>query len=125
MSTLESAVTYPFRHYPDPRAAVEVAQVVFWLSTQLPFRLRAINLYVLEDDDGWTIIDCGYPSADVREQREAVWAATLKGKPVTRVIITHYHPGHVGNAAWLSERWELRDDHRPCRSSVGFALNFG
>jgi glyoxylase-like metal-dependent hydrolase (beta-lactamase superfamily II) len=108
MSTVEGAVSYPFRHYPDAGAAIEVAQGVFWLSTPLPFRLCAINLYLLEDDDGWTIVDCGYPRAAVREQWEAVWAATLKSKPVTRVIITHYHPDHAGNAAWLSERWGLR-----------------
>jgi len=108
MSSSSSAVVHPFPHYPAAGTTIEVAPGVHWLSTPLPFRLRAINLYLLEEDDGWTIVDCGYSRDDVRAQWEQVWATTLKGKPVTRLIVTHFHPDHVGNSAWLCERWGLR-----------------
>jgi len=108
MSSSKRAVEYPFAEYPDAGTTIEVAPGIHWLSTPLPFRLRAINLYLLEDGDGWTIVDCGYSRDDVRAQWEQIWASTLKGKPVTRLIVTHFHPDHVGNAAWLSERWNLR-----------------
>jgi glyoxylase-like metal-dependent hydrolase (beta-lactamase superfamily II) len=29
----------------------------------------------------------------------------LKGKPVSRVILTHHHPDHVGMAGWLMDRF--------------------
>lgn len=104
MNTIE----YPFPDYPAAGRTIEVAPGIHWLSTPLPFRLRAINLYLLEDGDGWTIVDCGYARADVRAQWEEVWARTLAGKPVTRLIVTHFHPDHVGNAAWICQRWKLR-----------------
>ena len=78
-----------------------------WLSTPLPFRLKAINIYLLEDDDGWVIVDCGYSIPEVRSQWEAVWAKTLNGKPVKQLIVTHFHPDHFGNSKWMSERWHL------------------
>jgi glyoxylase-like metal-dependent hydrolase (beta-lactamase superfamily II) len=30
----------------------------------------------------------------------------LQGKPVTRVIVTHFHPDHIGCAAWLAREWQ-------------------
>lgn len=92
---------------PAPGTSQEVAPGVRWLSTPLPFRLRAINLYVLDGEDGWTIVDTGYGRADVREQWESVWAQDLGHKPVNQLIVTHYHPDHAGNTQWICERWNL------------------
>jgi len=108
MNSSTSTVNYLFPDYPGAGKTIEVAPGIHWLSTPLPFRLRDINLYLLEDGDGWTIVDCGYARDDVRAQWEQVWAGTLKGKPVTRLIVTHFHPDHIGNSAWLCERWNLR-----------------
>ncbi len=103
-----STVEYPFADYPAPGEATEVAPGVYWLSTPLPFRLRAVNVYLLADGDGWTIVDCGYSRDDVRRQWRQTWERLLDGKPVTRLIVTHFHPDHIGNSAWLCERWNLR-----------------
>lgn len=108
MTKPHSAVAHPFRHYPEAGTTIEVAPGVHWLSTPLPFRLRAINLYLLEDGDGWTIVDCGYSRDDVRAQWEQVWATTLGGRPIKRLLVTHFHPDHLGNSAWICERWNLR-----------------
>ncbi len=102
-----TALHYPFAAYPAPAVALEVAPGVRWISTPLPFRLRAVNVYLIEEADGWTIVDCGYAREDVREEWRQIFATVLNGKPVTRLIVTHYHPDHVGNSAWLCERWQL------------------
>jgi glyoxylase-like metal-dependent hydrolase (beta-lactamase superfamily II) len=86
---------------------VEIAPGVHWLVTSLPFRLRAINLWLLRDGDAWTMIDCGYPLPEVREQIEAAWSRTLDGLPITRLFVTHHHPDHVGNCRWVCERWGI------------------
>jgi glyoxylase-like metal-dependent hydrolase (beta-lactamase superfamily II) len=101
-------IEYPFPEYPDAGVSIEVMPGVHWISTPLPFRLRAINLYLLEESDGWTIVDCGISREDVRAQWEQIFSSTLKGKPVTRLIVTHFHPDHAGNAAWLAKRWNVR-----------------
>jgi glyoxylase-like metal-dependent hydrolase (beta-lactamase superfamily II) len=84
----------------------EVATGVFWLRMPLPFALEHINLWLLADGDGWTIVDCGFGSDDTRALWEEIFAAHLGGKPVTRIVVTHFHPDHFGLAAWLAERWQ-------------------
>jgi glyoxylase-like metal-dependent hydrolase (beta-lactamase superfamily II) len=104
----QSKLVYPYKDYPEAGKPVQVAEHIYWVSTPLPFRLRAINAYLIEEREGWTVIDCGYGKDEVRKQWELVWASHMKDKPVTRVVVTHFHPDHVGNAGWFQERWGVR-----------------
>jgi glyoxylase-like metal-dependent hydrolase (beta-lactamase superfamily II) len=96
---------YPFAAPPAPGEACEVGPGVLWIRTPLPFALDHINLWLLSQGDGWTVVDCGYGDTVTRALWEAHFAKALEGRPVTRVIATHYHPDHLGNAAWLAERF--------------------
>lgn len=101
-----NAVTYPWDDYPAPGTVREVAEGLLWLSTPVPFvGLRQVNLWLLRDGDGWTMIDCGYGWDETRGLLETVWKEALGGLPVKRLIVTHYHPDHSGLMAWISERW--------------------
>jgi glyoxylase-like metal-dependent hydrolase (beta-lactamase superfamily II) len=71
----------------------------------LPFALDHINLWMLEDGDGWTLVDTGINNDDTRDLWEKVFAERLGGRPVTRLIVTHFHPDHAGLAGWLTKRW--------------------
>ena len=102
----EAELSYPFAEYPDEGGAIEVAPGILWLSTPLPFAgLRQINLWLLRDGDGWTMVDCGYGYDAARAAVEGTWRASLGGKRVTRLVITHFHPDHAGNSGWIAERW--------------------
>jgi glyoxylase-like metal-dependent hydrolase (beta-lactamase superfamily II) len=70
----------------------------------LPFALDHINLWVLADGDGFTLVDTGYGVEATWTLWERHFAQLLGGRPVTNVVVTHYHPDHVGSAAWLVER---------------------
>ena len=72
---------------------------------RLPFALDHINLWMLEDGDGWTLVDTGLADAPTRAQWEQVFAATLGARAVRRILVTHFHPDHAGNAGWLCERF--------------------
>jgi glyoxylase-like metal-dependent hydrolase (beta-lactamase superfamily II) len=98
-----SFLDYPFSELPAPGSTLEVAPGVHWLRMPLPFQLDHINLWMVDEGDGWTIIDTGIGNADTR----ALWEKILQRlKPnVRRVIVTHYHPDHAGNAAWLCQRF--------------------
>lgn len=96
---------YAFDGEPAPGSTIEVAPGIHWLRMPLPFKLNHINLWLLEDGDGWTIVDTGICRDEVKEQWQQVWDATLGGRPVTRLIVTHFHPDHAGLAGWLVERW--------------------
>lgn len=102
-------VRYPFADYPAPGAAIEVADGIFWLSVPVPFvGLKQVNVWLLRDGAGWTMIDCGYGEPRLIEQIEDSWRAVLGGRPITRLLVTHFHPDHAGNAAFISKRWGLK-----------------
>ena len=90
---------YPFAKAPAAGTTIEVAPGVHWLRMPLPFALDHINLYVLDDGAGLTIVDTGYALDEVK----AAWRSVLASlaRPVTRIIGTHFHPDHVGLAAGL------------------------
>jgi glyoxylase-like metal-dependent hydrolase (beta-lactamase superfamily II) len=43
-------------------------------------------------DDGWTLVDTGLALPDLEERVAAL------GLPIARIVITHFHPDHVGGA---------------------------
>jgi glyoxylase-like metal-dependent hydrolase (beta-lactamase superfamily II) len=102
-----SQVRYPSQEIPQPGALIEVATGVYWLRMPLPFALDHINLWLLRDGAGWTIIDCGFALDQTRANWERIFAERLGGNPVTRIIVTHYHPDHMGLCAWLGEKFGL------------------
>ena len=100
-------LTFPFgRFAPGPGELHEVAPGVHWLRMPLPMAgLNHINLWVLDDGDSWAIVDTGLNIASNRDNWEALFAGPMVAKPVGRVIVTHYHPDHLGLAGWLCARW--------------------
>jgi glyoxylase-like metal-dependent hydrolase (beta-lactamase superfamily II) len=99
-------VDYPFPEIPAPGETVEVAPGIHWVRLPLPFVLDHVNVYLLEDGDGWTVVDCGLNKDGVKAIWESVFARLLGGKPVRRVIVTHFHPDHMGLCRWLIEKFD-------------------
>lgn len=100
------ALTYPLGETPPAGVAREIAPGVHWVRMPLPFALAWINLWLIEDGDGWTIVDTGVATDESREHWQSVFDATLKGKPVKRVICTHMHPDHIGLAGWICRKFD-------------------
>jgi glyoxylase-like metal-dependent hydrolase (beta-lactamase superfamily II) len=99
---------YPFgRWVPEPGTLFEVAPGIHWLRMPLPFGLDHINLWALDAGDSWALVDTGVNMPRTRGYWEALFAGPLAGKPVTRIIVTHYHPDHLGLAGWLCARWNV------------------
>jgi glyoxylase-like metal-dependent hydrolase (beta-lactamase superfamily II) len=124
-----TAPDYPFAEPPAPGTTREVAPGVHWLRMALPFQLDHINLWMLEDGDEWLLIDSGLGNEPTRALWDRIFAEKIGSKPVPRVLITHYHPDHAGNAAWLCNRsgaelWMTRGEfltvHAARNSSAGY-----
>jgi glyoxylase-like metal-dependent hydrolase (beta-lactamase superfamily II) len=108
MNPLESELVYPFADaLPASGQTLEVAPGVRWVRMGLPFALNHVNLWLVRDGDGWAVIDCGIANDLTRDAWEQIFNQALDGLPVTRVIVTHCHPDHIGLAAWLCERWKV------------------
>jgi glyoxylase-like metal-dependent hydrolase (beta-lactamase superfamily II) len=90
---------------PSPGHAREIAPGVLWLRMPLPFALNHVNLWLIEDGDGYTLVDCGYGDATTRNAWDEHFTTTFRNRPLKRIVATHYHPDHLGNAAWLAARF--------------------
>src|SRR3569833_3602643 len=99
------AVRYPWEEHPGEDLVVVVAFGVLWLCLLLSFCLFLVNIYLLADGEGWAAVDAGFGN----EEAIAAWTALLDGPlqhvKITRLIVTHSHPDHVGLAGWIVERF--------------------
>lgn len=115
MDGATGTLRYPHETPPDPDQAIELADGVLWLRIPLPMVLNHVNVYALDDGDGWTIVDSGVHSKKTIGIWDSLLAGPLKGKPVTRVLITHHHPDHVGMLGWFmgrgAEHWTSRTSY--------------
>lgn len=98
---------YLFEDAPAAGEIYEVAAGILWLRMPLPMALDHINLYLLEDHDGWWLVDTGIALGPTRELWEGLFQRRFRDKPVKAVLSTHFHPDHTGLAGWLCERWRV------------------
>ncbi len=65
------------------------------------------NAYLIEGDDGLTLIDAGYP------RKEATVFGAIRGlgrspDQLKHLIFTHGHPDHIGSAAAIVQQTGAR-----------------
>ena len=108
MSSDSTSINPP--HYPFAEPAplgqpFEVCDGVYWLRMPLDLTgLDHINLWLLRDHGGWTLVDTGMNSERIRAHWDEVFKDFFGAAPVNRIICTHFHPDHMGLAGWLSQR---------------------
>ena len=71
---------------------VELADDVRRVTYPLPTKPWHVHGYLLAGADGWTLVDTGLAWPDLEERVLAL------GVPIARVVVTHFHPDHVGGA---------------------------
>jgi len=112
MNPLEHELAYPWPEVPALGAVTEVRPGLHWVRMRLPFALDHINLWLLDDEvdgvRGWAIVDCGITSDETRAAWEKIFDTVFAGRPLLRLIATHFHPDHLGLAHWLAVGGEHR-----------------
>ena len=85
--------------------AAEVVEGVWQLKLPVPFPLGFVSVYLVEGDDGWTLIDSGYDYPPAREAWEAgaLAAGCDLSQDIAGIVVTHFHPDHIAAARWLQE----------------------
>src|SRR5262249_28447346 len=104
-----AAETLVFPHPQPPAAGVAVEMIpgVRWFRLPLPYRLDHVNIYLIENGDGGTVLDTGLGTDACRAAWERILSTPLAGQHLTSMIVTHFHPDHVGLAGWLADRFDL------------------
>jgi glyoxylase-like metal-dependent hydrolase (beta-lactamase superfamily II) len=106
---MNSPLDFPYADLPQLGHTIQVADGVAWIRMPLPFALDHINLWLLDDDDGYTAVDTGFASDAVKGAWDQILGGELAGKAaklLKRSIVTHGHPDHLGLAWWLEEKYQ-------------------
>ena len=120
-ASVPDPLEYPFTDQgPAPGSVTEIADGVLWIRMPMSGRLDHINLWLLRDYDGWTVVDTGLFNEQVQTHWREIFANHLGGRPVTRVFATHLHNDHTGLAGWITnewacELWMSRSDFYMCK----------
>ena len=101
-----SSLEYPYKSPPAEGDWLEVASGIFWLRLPLPLALNHVHAWVLRDGDGWFVIDSGFGGKRMQALWDKIIAEKLDGKPITRLLVTHFHPDHVGSAGYLWQKFQ-------------------
>lgn len=86
----------------DMHGAHEVAPDIWQLCMPLEAGIDHSNVYLIREDEGWCVFDTGIDSKAVRD----IWSSALSGQlkdGISRIVVSHHHPDHLGLAAWLQE----------------------
>ncbi|EED34738.1 metallo-beta-lactamase [Luminiphilus syltensis NOR5-1B] len=118
---------YPWGYnlHPEEGAPFEVADGIWWVRLPMPMELDHINIWLLEDEDGWTVVDTCLDTPEAREHWENLFSGVMGGRPIKRVICTHMHPDHVGLAGWLCDRFDCpllmtREEYLTCWNLISY-----
>lgn len=77
--------------------ASRIADGIYRIEVPLPYWAASVNLYLVDDDDGYVLIDCGSNTEET--------FATLNGElasvgaalgDISRILVTHGHHDHYG-----------------------------
>ncbi|MCI2282082.1 MBL fold metallo-hydrolase [Colwellia sp. MSW7] len=97
-------ITYPFSKQPEFNVIQEISPRIYWLRLAMPFSLDHINLWLIEEDSDWTLIDTGPNTPSSKNSWLEIISSQLKNKPIGRVICTHAHPDHIGLVGRISKQ---------------------
>ncbi|MCV2448361.1 MBL fold metallo-hydrolase [Paracoccus sp. DMF] len=99
-----SGLEFPFAEPPAYGEVQPIAEGLLWVRIPLPYLLDHVNVFLLQDHDGWAVVDTGIRTPEALAVWRSLLAGPLSGLRISRVIITHYHPDHIGLAGWFHEQ---------------------
>ena len=121
--TSRPKLEYPYPEPPPHGQSLEVAPGVRWIRMPLPYTLNHINLWAVDDGEGWALVDTGARTDEAVQIWRTLFAQAPDRRGMTRVLVTHMHPDHVGLAGWLTRKfgirlWMTQLEYLYCRAMV-------
>jgi glyoxylase-like metal-dependent hydrolase (beta-lactamase superfamily II) len=103
--SMTQEIKFLTEHIPEPGEVYEILSGIQWIRMPLPFRLNHINLWMIEEENGWVLIDTGINDNRTKSLWREIFVRTLNGKPLSRLICTHAHPDHIGLGGWIHDKY--------------------
>lgn len=103
---------------------VTLAPGLVCLRLPLALGIDHINVYAIEEEAGWTLIDTGLYNTETIALWEALFEQALDSRPIVRIVVTHSHADHVGMAGWLAQKfnaplWMSNQEYKSCQTQLG------
>src|SRR5699024_1213801 len=77
---------------------------IYQLKVPMPFSMGEVNCYLFKGENGYTIVDTGDNTDEVKE----IWEQIIPHiSPIEKIVITHAHPDHLGLARWFKENYDV------------------
>jgi glyoxylase-like metal-dependent hydrolase (beta-lactamase superfamily II) len=87
---------------PPPGEARDIVPGLRWMRFPLPFAPHHVNVWLLEDGDGWMAVDAGVANDETRGHwQAAINGPAFGGRGLAGLLVTHFHPDHAGLMGWL------------------------
>jgi glyoxylase-like metal-dependent hydrolase (beta-lactamase superfamily II) len=83
-------------------AVEQLAEGLHVVRMPLPVRVDPVNCYLLDSSDGWIVVDCGLALGARAAWTSALAHVSATPADVSRIVITHFHPDHIGGAGSLA-----------------------
>jgi glyoxylase-like metal-dependent hydrolase (beta-lactamase superfamily II) len=91
-----------------------VAPGVRRIALPLPLALRAVNVFLIEGERGWSIVDSGMHTPEAEAAlRAGLGEAGIGLADLRDAFITHLHPDHLGMGGTLRDAGARLRMHRP------------
>lgn len=100
--SIKTGPVFEFPDAPEPGDFVELRPGLLWLRLPIPGALRHINVWLLEGETGWMLVDTGMRVDGVLEAWERLHASLPQLGQLEGILVTHHHPDHFGLAARLA-----------------------
>ena len=106
-------LTYPLgEQAPEYGTIFPLLPDIGWTRLPVPGNLNHINIWLLSDDNdvenGYAIADTGLFMPPAIDSWKSLFAGPLKDKELTRILVTHFHPDHIGCAGWLANKFKVK-----------------
>ena len=98
-------IKFPVEKFPSNKKVLEIQPGIYWARFLLPSLISHVNLYVIEEIDGITIIDTGLSVTSCIDNWSYILKNEFKNKDIKRVIVTHHHPDHIGLIGWFKDNF--------------------
>ncbi|OLN21278.1 MBL fold metallo-hydrolase [Domibacillus antri] len=86
-------------------AIQQIDETIYRAAIPVPFPMKYVYCYLLQEQDSWTIVDTGLKTDEAIAAWEKIFSElNIRDQDVRSIILTHFHPDHFGMSGWLQKK---------------------